>query len=335
MNVKPVFPPLFSLVCTLAVLLPAGAWAQRPTAPADKNYPSRPIRVVVPYGAGAGPDVVGRTLGEKMAGSLGQNMVFDNRGGAGGMLGTDVVAKSAPDGYTLLLQTGAIASYHFFFKNVPYDLNRDLVPISLIARNVGYVLAVNPNVPAKNVRELIAYGKSKPGELNFGTAGLGSVMHVAAELFDQKTGVKMSPVHYTGVPAALTDLVAGQIQVGFPAAPSSLPFITTGRMRVLGISSDKRWHKLPEVPTIAEAGVPGYKYIGWYGLFAPAGTPPEYVTKLQAEVAKAMKDAGLRKLFDDQGLEPVGSTPAELVKATEEEAALNQSVTRAMGLKLQ
>lgn len=325
--------PLLSTLCLLLAAAPV--WAQRPAAPADKNYPSKPIRVVVPYGAGAGPDVVGRTLGEKMGTSLGQSLVFDNRGGAGGMLGTDIVAKSAPDGYTLLLQTGAVASYHYFFKNVPYDLNRDLVPVTLIARNVGYVLAVNPGVPAKSVKELIEVAKAKPGELNFGTAGLGSVMHVAAELFDQKAGVKMSPVHYTGVPAALTDLVSGQIQVGFPAAPSALPFITSGRMRVLGITSDKRWHKLPDTPTVAEAGVPGYKYLGWYGLWAPAGTPPEYIAKLQMEVAKALKDPGLRKLFDEQGLEPVGSTQAELVKTTEEEAALNQSVTKAMGLKLQ
>ncbi|HEX4330096.1 MAG TPA: tripartite tricarboxylate transporter substrate binding protein [Burkholderiales bacterium] len=332
MNLKPLLPVIGAILFGAVPGPPA--WAQR-AGVADKNYPSKPIRVVVPYGAGAGPDVVGRTLGERMGQSLGQGMVFDNRGGAGGMLGTDIVAKSAPDGYTLLLQTGAIASYHYFFKNVPYELNRDLVPVTMIARNVGYVFAINPEVPAKTVKELIAYAKANPGTLNFGTAGLGSVMHVAAELFDQMAGVKMSPVHYTGVPAALTDLVSGQIQVGFPAAPSALPFISAGRMRVLGISSDKRWHKLPEVPTVAEAGVPGYKYLGWYGLWAPAGTPPEYVTRLQGEVVKALKDPSLRKLFDDQGLEPVGSTPAELSKATEEEAALNQNVTKAMGLKLQ
>jgi tripartite-type tricarboxylate transporter receptor subunit TctC len=318
--------------CLPCALLSLPSHAQRA---AEKDYPSKVIRIVVPYGAGAGPDVVIRTLGDKMATSLGQGFVYDNRGGAGGMLGTDIVAKAAPDGYTLLLQTGAIASYQYFFKNVPYNLNRDLVPVTLVARNVGYVLAVNPNIPAKNVNELIALAKAKPESLNFGTAGLGSVMHVAAELFDKMAGVKMAPVHYTGVPAALTDLVSGQIQVGFPAAPSALPFIATGRMRVLGITADKRWNKLPDVPTVAEAGVKGYKYIGWYGLWAPAGTPPEHVKRIQIEAAKALKDPALQKYFDDQGLEGVGSTPEALNKAVEEEAALNKEVAAHAGIKPQ
>ena len=188
---------------------------------AAKDYPSKFIRIVVPYGPGAGPDVVGRIIAEKLGPVLGTNIVFENRGGGGGMLGTEIVAKSAPDGYTLLLQTAAYATYPYFFKNVPYDSAKDLIPVTLAARNVGYVLVVNPSLPARNVRELVALAKANPSKLNYGTAGVGSVMQMAAELFAHMTAIKLMPVHYTGVPAALSDTISGQIEMGFPAAPSA------------------------------------------------------------------------------------------------------------------
>ena len=302
---------------------------------ATKDYPSKFIRIVVPYGPGAGPDVVGRIIAEKLGPVLGTNIVFENRGGGGGMLGTEIVAKSAPDGYTLLLQTAAYATYPYFFKNVPYDSAKDLIPVTLAARNVGYVLVVNPSLPARTVGELVALAKANPSKLNYGTAGVGSVMQMAAELFAHMTAIKLMPVHYTGVPAALSDTISGQIEMGFPAAPSALPFTQAGRLRVLAITAEKRWNKMPDTPTLAEAGVKGYKYIGWYGFWFAAGTPPEYVARIQSEVARAVREPSVKQKLEEQGLEGVGSTPQELAKIIEEEFALNKKLTAAMGIQPQ
>jgi tripartite-type tricarboxylate transporter receptor subunit TctC len=237
-----------------------------------------------------------------------------------------------PDGYTLLLQTAAYAGYPYFFKNLAYDPWKDLVPVTLLARNIGYVLAVNPSLPVKSVPELIALAKANPGKLNYGTAGVGSIMQMAAELFAHMSAIKLTPVHYTGVPAALTDVISGQIELGFAAAPSALPFFSTGRLRVLGITAEKRWSKMPNVPTLDEAGVKGYKFIGWYGFWFPAGTPREYVNRIQSEDAKAVKDPAVRQRFYDQGLEGVGSTTEEFAKVIEEEFALNKKLTAVMGI---
>jgi tripartite-type tricarboxylate transporter receptor subunit TctC len=313
-----------------AVLLTAAMQSTFAAAPAAKDYPSKVIRIVVPYGPGAGPDVVGRLIAEKMGPSLGANLVFENRGGGGGMLGTEVVAKSAPDGYTLLLQTAAYATYPYFFKNLPYDSAKDLIPVTLAAKNVGYVLVVNPSLPARNVRELVAMAKANPSKLNYGTAGVGSVMQMAAELFAYMAEIKLTPVHYTGVPAALSDTISGQIEMGFPAAPSALPFMQAGRLRVLAITADTRWKKMADTPTLAEAGIKGYKYVGWYGFWLPAGTPAEYVARIQAEVAKAVRDPQLRQRLEEQGLEGVGSSPQEFAKIIDEEFALNKKLTAAM-----
>ena len=321
-----------TFMLALAASLPVSAQA---AAIAAKDYPGKVIRIVVPYGAGAGPDVVGRIIAEKLGPALGTNIVFDNRGGGGGMLGTDVVAKSPPDGYTILLQTAAYATYPYFFKNVPYDPAKDLIPVTLAAKNVGYVLVVNPSLPARSVKELVALAKANPARLNYGTAGVGSVMQMAAELFAHMADLKLTPVHYTGVPAALSDTISGQIEMGFPAAPSALPFTQAGRLRVLAITADKRWNKMAETPTLSEAAVKGYKYIGLYGFWFPAGTPAEYVARVQSEVAKAVKDPVVRQKLEEQGLEGVGSSPQELSKTIDEEIALNKKLTAAMGIKPQ
>lgn len=310
-------------VAVLVMVVVQPALAQRVAGAAQKDYPSRIIRIVIPYGPGAGPDVVGRTLAEKIAPSLGQNIVFENRGGGGGIIGTQLVAKAAPDGYTLLLQTGNnYANYPLFYKKLPFDPAKDLIPVTLLVKTAGYVLVVNPSLPAKSVKELIALAKANPGKLNHGTSGFG----IAAELFSYMANVNLTAVRYTGVPPILTDVMSGQIEMAFPGAPSAVPFIRTGRLRVLGISGEKRWHKLPDVPTISEAGVSGYKLIGWYGLWFPAGTPAEYISRIQAEVAKAVQDPTVKKRFDDQGLEGVSSTSQELLKMTEEEFAMNKKL---------
>ena len=299
---------------------------------AAQPYPSKVIRIVIPYGAGAGPDVVARTIGEKMAVALGQNIVYDNRGGAGGALGTALVAKAPADGYTLLLNLGSYAAYPFFIKNLSYDPHKDLIPVTLMARNVGYVMVVNPSLPARSIRELVALAKAHPRNLNYADAGLGSVSQMAAELFAYVSGTKLTSVHYTGVPAMLTDVISGQVEIGFPAAPSVLPFMGSGRLRVLAITAEKRWKKMPDVPTVAEAGVKGYKYDGWYGLWFPAGTPAACLARIHSEVVKALADSVVKQRFDDQGLYGVGSTAQEFQKVIDDEFALNQKLTTVMGI---
>jgi tripartite-type tricarboxylate transporter receptor subunit TctC len=307
---------LFAVFLITAVSAPAVA--QR-AAPA---YPAKFIRIIVPYAAGAGPDMIGRTLAEKMSAGLGQNIVFENRGGGGGVPGTDMVAKAAPDGYTLLLQTANYASYPIFYRNLPYDPAKDLLPVSLLAKTVGFVLVVNPSLPVKNIKELIALAKANPGKLNHGTSGFGS----QAELFSMTAGVSITMVRYAGVPAVLTDVISGQIEMGFPAAPSAMPFIQSGRLRVLGITADKRWGKLPAVPTFIESGLQGYNLVGWYGLWFPAGTPAEFVGRIQQEVAAAMRDPAIVRRLDEQGIEALGLGSAELVKATADEYELNRKL---------
>jgi Uncharacterized protein conserved in bacteria len=275
---------------------------------------------------------VARTIGEKMAVALGQNIVYDNRGGAGGALGTALVAKAPADGYTLLLNLGSYAAYPFFIKNLSYDPHKDLIPVTLMARNVGYVMVVNPSLPARSIRELVALAKAHPRNLNYADAGLGSVSQMAAELFAYVSGTKLTSVHYTGVPAMLTDVISGQVEIGFPAAPSVLPFMGSGRLRVLAITAEKRWKKMPDVPTVAEAGVKGYKYDGWYGLWFPAGTPAACLARIHSEVVKALADPVVKQRFDDQGLYGVGSTAQEFQKVIDDEFALNQKLTTVMGI---
>ena len=316
----------------LAMAVNPPAQAQRSPAPAAKDYPAKFIRMIVPYAAGAAPDVLARILADKIGPSLGQSIVLENRGGSGGALGTALVAKATPDGYTVLLNSAAFATYPYFFKNLAYDPRKDLVPVTLVVRNFGYVLVINPSLPARSVKELVALARANPGKLNYGTVGLGSAMQMAAELFIHLANVKMTPVHYTGVPAALTDIIAGQIELGFPAVASVLPLVNSGRLRVLAISADKRWDKMPNVPTVAEAGIKGYRYTGWYGLWFPAGTPDAYVSRVRNEVVKAVKDPAVRERLEEQGLEGVGSTAEELVKVTEDEFALNKKLTAAIGI---
>ena len=268
----------------------------------------------------------------KLGPSLGQNLILENRVGSGGMIGTAYVAKAAPDGYTMLLNVAAYCTYPYFFKNLSYDPWKDLVPVSLVARNVGFVLVVNPSLPARSVKELIALARANPGKLNYAATGLGSVSQMAAELFANAAGMKLTPIQYTGVPAMLTDIISGQVELGFPAAPSVLPFSSAGRLRALAITADKRWKRMPDVPTLDEAGVKGYKYIGWYGLWFPGGTPAAYVNRVYGEIAKAVGDPVVGKRLDDQGLGGVGSTPQEFAKTIEDEFALNKKLTAAMGI---
>ncbi len=315
------------IACAFALMLTGAALAQ-----AAEQYPTKPIRMVIPYAAGGPPDAVARIIADKVTAGWGQNFVFDNRGGGGGVIGAAIVAKAPPDGYTVLLHTAAYAGLPYFYKQLPYDPQRDLIPVTLVAKNVGYALLVNPRLPAKSMKELIALAQASPGKLNFGSPGIGSVGHLAAELFLSAAKIKMTHVPYTGIPAMITDIISGQIDVGFPAAIAATGLIGTGRLQVLGITGEKRWEKLPTVPTLDEAGLKGFKFVSWYGLWFPAGTPPAIVQRMRDDVAAAMKDPSVRRRLDEQGLDGIGSTPQELGRTVAEEMAMNKELTARIGI---
>ncbi|MDO8595054.1 MAG: tripartite tricarboxylate transporter substrate-binding protein, partial [Sulfuricaulis sp.] len=244
----------------LLACAPTASFGQQRAA---KDYPSRPIRLVVPYFAGGGLDFIGYQLGRKIAPVIGQNLFIDNRPGAGGSIGTDVVAKSPPDGYTILLTSSGHASLPTAYKSLPYDAVKDFKPITLVANSAGFVLLVHPSVPARSVKELIALAKARPGKLNYGSAGVGGVLHFVVEAFNLKAGTQLTHVPYKGAAQAVIDLLAGHIDVVIVGATDALAHSRSGKLRALGITALVRWSELPEVPTIDEAGLKGFKYIAW------------------------------------------------------------------------
>ena len=315
-----------------AVLLacaPAASLAQQQAA---KDYPSRPIRLVVPYAPGGPMDFIGHVLGQKIAPVLGQNLFIDNRTGGGGAIGTDAVAKSTPDGYTILLSSSSHTTLPSLLKNLPYDAVKDFMPITLLMRSVGYMLAVHPSVPARSVGEFVALAKAHPGKLNYGSGGVGNTMHFAAESFSLIAGTQMTHVPYKGVGQAIIDLLAGRIEVCFVSARSGLAHVRSGKLRALGITTLVRWSELPDVPTMDEAGFKGYTYSAWYGLWFPAGTPAEYGARIRAEAVKALDDAETKRKFVEEGLIPVASTPQEFGKAILDELEFNRRLVARMGL---
>lgn len=318
------------LAISLLALSISHAYAQ-----SSERYPTKPVRMVIPYAAGGPPDAVARIVADKVTAAWGQNFVFDNRGGGGGAIGAAIVAKAAPDGYTVLLHTAAFAGLPYFYKHLPYDPQRDLMPVTLVAKNVGYALLVTPRLPVKTMKELIAYAHAHPGKLNFGSPGVGSVGHLAAELFASAARIKMTHVPYTGIPAMLTDIISGQIDLGFPAAIAATGLLGSGRVQVLGLTGEKRWERLPNVPTLDEAGLKGFKFVSWYGMWFPAGTPVALVQRMRDDVSAAVKDAAVRKRLDEQGLEGIGSTPGALGRAVTEEMAMNKELTARLGIEPQ
>ena len=306
---------------TLGMMLCVGL-AQAQTV--QKDYPNHPIRMVVPYVAGGPMDFIGRTLNQKMAPSLGQNFVIDNRAGAGGAIGTGLVAKSAPDGYTLLNTSSSHASLPVVSPSLSYDPVKDFTPITLVANSVGFVVAVGPSVKANTLQEFIADAKARPEKLNYGSGGVGNVMQFAAEFFNTSAGTKINHVPYKGVGEAITDLMAGRIDVCIGSATALLPLVKSGKLRALAITGKTRWAMMPDVPTVDEAGVKGFVYTPWYGLWYPAGTPTEYVTRMRQEVVKALEDPEVKRSFAEQGYVTVGSTPAEFAKVITDEIDANK-----------
>jgi len=298
------------------------------------DYPSRPIRFVVPYPAGGPLDTVARLLGQKVSESMKQPIIVDNRPGAGGNIGADFVAKSAPDGYTILM--GAVATHAInptLYSHIPYDPVADFMPITQVASTPN-VLVVNPSVPAKDVREFIAYAKANPGKLNFGSGSTGSAGHLAGELFKTMAGVDMAHVPYKGAGPAMQDLVAVQIQLMFDNLASSLGQIRAGKVRALAVTTAKRTSLAPDLPTIAESGLPGFDMNTWFGVFAPAKTPQPIVDRLYTEFTHALAMPDVRQKMIDLGAEPVGSKPAEFAAYIRSEKDKYARVIKTSGAKV-
>ncbi len=292
-------------------LMPAalGCFFVAGSACAQQPYPAKPVRVVIPYAPGGGVDIVGRFIGAKLSDEYKQQFIADNRSGGGGTVGIDIAAKAPADGYTLLMMNSALAYIPALYPKVPYDTLRDLATISLIGATPS-VLVVNPAVPAKSVKELIALMKAKPGQLNYG-AGVGGTLHLAVALFEDMAGVKATLIPYKGGGPALIDTVGGQVQMMIVPVVSSIGHIKSNRLRALGVSGAWRSPMLPDVPTIADTGVPGYEYVTWYGMLAPAATPKPIIAKLNQSVAKALATAELRDRFAQQGVEVESDTPEQ------------------------
>ncbi len=299
---------------------------------AAQNYPVRPVRLVVPSSPGGGTDISARIIAPKLSEYLGQQVVVDNRPGAGTMIGGEVVARAAPDGYTLLMGISTLAINPAIYRKVPYDALRDFAPVSQ-AVALPNVLVAHPSLPVKTVKELIAFAKARPGQLNFASAGLGTSPHLSMELFLSMTKLKMVHVPYKGSGPGVVDLVAGHVPLMMPNMLSALPHIKTGRLRALGVTSARRAAGAPDIPTIAEAGVPGYEAVQWYGVLAPAGTPRAIVTRLHAQIVRVLQLPEIRQRFSTDGAEAVGSSPEEFTAFIRAETAKWAQVIKAAGIR--
>ena len=283
-------------------------------------WPARQVRLIVPFAAGGTTDVVARVLGQKLAEAWGQPVAIENRTGAGGNLGADAVAKAPADGYTLLMASGSILTVNpHMYKRMPFDAQRDLVPITNVATGPMLVV-VNPAVPATNLKALIALAKARPGSLNFGSAGVGSQVQMAGENLAAAAGIDITHVPYKGEALGYNDLVAGQIQLMVGNIAGAAPFVTTGKLRALAVTSATRSKMLPEVPTAAESGLPGFDNSGWFGLMAPAGTPAPVIEKIQQDTARLLDTTEMRARLFVQGMTPVGNSPADFARAIAKES---------------
>ena len=302
------------------------------TAVAAQGYPQRAIRWVVPVAPGGSPDVLARLLAPRLSELLGQQVVVDNRAGGNAMIGAELVAKAPPDGYTWLLATGQHTVTPFLVRRMSYDIVADFAPVAEIMQ-ASQLLTVHPAVPAKSVRELIALARTSNGRLNYGSGGLGSAAYMSAELFKSMAKVEMAHVSYKGAGPALIDLLGGHLDLMFPAILSSAPYHKAGRLRGLGVTSPRRHPSLPELPTVAEAALPGYQTGSWYGILAPAGTPREIVARVNAAVVKLVNAPDIRDALIAQGGDPETGTPEDLARLVRDELARAAAIVKAAGAK--
>jgi tripartite-type tricarboxylate transporter receptor subunit TctC len=303
-------------------------------AQAQADYPTRAVRIIVPSPPSGGTDIIGRVLAQHFSKALGQQFVVENKGGAGTMIGIEAAARAAPDGYTLLMVPSTLALNSVLYKKVPYDPIRDFAPITLAA-TAPNILIVNTALPARSLAELIALAKQKPGQLSYGTPGAGTSPHMAMELLKSMAGIDLQHVPYRGTAPALTDVIGGQLALMFSNALTARPQIDSGRVRALAVSGPKRIDALPGIPTIAEAGVPGYEAMQWYGLAAPAGTPAAIVSRLNAEANKALHSDEMKERLALDGAEPVGSTPSQFAAFILQELEKWAGVARAANIEPQ
>ncbi len=317
---------------SLAALLLSAAFA--PSGALAQAYPSKPIRLVVPYAPGGGTDIISRAVANEMSKTLGQVMNVDNRPGAGGNLGAEIVARATPDGYTLLTSASSLHGITpFLYKKLAYDPNKDLVPIIVLA-GFANVLVVNPAVPAHSVKDVIALAKADPGKLSCASSGSGSTIHMSCEMFKHMLGLQITHVPYKGSGPALTDLMGGQVNIMFDNIPSSISHIRSGKLRALATTGPKRAATLPDLPTIAETGVPGYESTAWFGLVAPAGTPRDIIMRLNAEGQRATQAPEFVKRMTDLGYEIVGGTPEQMASMIQDEYKRWGPIVKASGARV-
>jgi tripartite-type tricarboxylate transporter receptor subunit TctC len=312
-------PGLPALALMVAVALATGAAR-------TEDYPTHPIRLVVPYAAGGGADSVARIVARRVGETIGQPIVIENRGGAGSIIGAELVKKSSPDGYTLLLgQSGPISINPAVYRNLPYDPLKDFVPVTMTTA-YPYIMVVSPALGVKTLQEFVALAKTKPDQLNYGTTGVGAANHLVTELFDRKAGIRMTHIPYRGTALAVTDLIAGQVQVVFADPISALPHVKAGTLLALAVTSKERSPVAPDVPTMAESGYPGFDAIAWHGILAPANTPPAIITRLNTEIVAALKDPETRALLEQQAMQTVGNSPQAFADFIRQDIAIWKEV---------
>jgi tripartite-type tricarboxylate transporter receptor subunit TctC len=317
---KPVM--LGALLCLILQLPgPAGA----------ADYPTRPVRVVIPFPPGGTSDILTRIIADKLSTAFGQQMVIDNRSGAGGIIATNIVAKADPDGYTLAMAFVSHAINPYVYLKLPYDTEKDFAPIALFAVSPN-VVVVTPSLPANSIKELIALAKAKPGQLNYASSGIGTNSHLSAEMINSMAGIKLVHVPYKGAPQANADVASGAVQLHIPSMPVTMPFIKAGRLKAIAVTSPKRSPVLPEVPTVAET-LPGYESLAWYGLLAPRDTPAAIISRISSEVQKALQEPDVISSFSVQGADPTYRNPAAFAAYIKEDLARWAKAVKEAGLK--
>jgi tripartite-type tricarboxylate transporter receptor subunit TctC len=321
------------MIRKLSTALMLLACAGLPAAGHAQNYPERPLRLIVPFSPGGTSDLVARIMAQKLGDDLGQTVIVDNRGGAGSTLGVNIATKSTPDGYTLLVAHIALAINQTLYSKLPYNALTDLAPIAKLGISPSAVV-VNSNLPARNMKELIALAKKSPGKLNYGSAGIGSAGHLSVALLEHVAGIKLTQVPYKGGGPSVAATISGEVQLAIPVMASAANHVKAGRLRMLAVTSAKRTQAFPDVPTAQEAGVPGYIYETWFGLFTPAGVPKSIVARLNQGAVKALGMQDVRQQFLSQGLEADPSSPAELGKLLREDTAMWAKIIKSAGIPI-